>query len=190
MIRLVRPPCPDPEALKTNYKAPINKRALIGSSHGKCMYCESRVTDVYFGDVEHIRPKEKFPDLENEWTNLGFVCAKCNNAKRNKWFNETPFIDPYSEEPNDSIAALGQWLFARPGSDTGRITLHEIELNRPELLQNRLEKLNRIQDLMDLIAKAPNDAVRNALFPRLEAELATEAEYHLVGQSACDQLER
>ncbi len=188
MIRLNRPPCPNPAALQSNYKAPINKQALIAASHGKCMYCESRVIDVYFGDVEHIRPKDRFPELEYEWNNLGFVCAKCNNSKSNKWFDETPFIDPYSEEPNEAIAAVGQWLFPRPGSDRGRVTLHEIELNRPDLLQNRLEKLNRIQDVLDLIARAPNDAVRNALSSRIQAELGPDAEYRLVGLSAYKQL--
>jgi len=152
------------------------------------MYCESRVTDVYFGDVEHIHPKDQFPELEYEWGNLGFVCAKCNNSKSNKWFDETPFIDPYSEDPNDAITALGQWLFSRPGSDRGRVTLHEIKLNRPDLLQNRLEKLDRIQEILDLMAKAPNDAVRNALSSRIEAELGPDAEYCLVGLSAYNQL--
>ena len=147
------------------------------------------MTHVYFGDVEHIRPKDRFPELEYDWNNLGFVCAKCNNSKSNKWFDETPFIDPYSEEPNEAIAAVGQWLFSRPGSDIGRVTLHEIGLNRPELLQNRLEKLHRIQDVLDLIARAPNDAVRTALSSRIDAELGPDAEYLLVGRTAYNQLE-
>ena len=78
--------------------------------------------------------------------------------------------------------------FSRPGSDRGRVTLHEIKLNRPDLLQNRLEKLNRIQEVLDLIAKAPNDAVRNALSSRIKAELGPDAEYRLVGLSAYNQL--
>jgi len=188
MVRLERPPCPDPAALTTNYKAAANKQALMKASQSKCMYCESRVTHVYFGDVEHILPKDRFPELEYDWENLGFVCAKCNNSKRNKWFEETPFLDPYSEDPSDAIAALGQWLFPRPGSDRGRVTVSEIQLNRPELLERRLEKLHRIQEMLDLIAKAPNDAVRNALSSRIEAELGSDAEYLLVGRTAYDQL--
>jgi group II intron reverse transcriptase/maturase len=46
-----------------------------------------------FGDVEHIKPKAIFPVLEFEWENLGFVCARCNNAKRDFWSDETPVID-------------------------------------------------------------------------------------------------
>ena len=188
MIRLIRPPCPDLVALQTTYKAPINKQALVKAGSGKCMYCESLVTHVYFGDVEHIRPKDLFPGLKFEWANLGYVCAKCNNAKRNKWFEETPFVDPYSEDPGETIAAIGQWLFARPGADRGRVTIHEIQLNRPELLERRLEKLNRIQEILDLLAKAPNDAVRNALGSRIEVELGDGAEYLLVGRAAYQHL--
>lgn len=187
MVRLERPPCPDLASLATNYKVSVNKQALMNASQSKCMYCESRVTHIYFGDVEHIRPKDRFPELEYEWENLGFVCAKCNNSKRNKWFDKTPFIDPYSEDPSDGIAALGQWLFSRPGSDRGRVTVHEIQLNRPELLERRLEKLHRIQEILDLIAEAPNNAVRKALSSRIEAELDSGAEYLLVARTAYDQ---
>lgn len=190
MMRLYRPPCPNPEALQLNYKAPQNKRALVEASRGKCMYCESRVTDVYFGDVEHIRPKDLFPDLEHDWNNLGFVCAKCNNSKSNKWFEETPFINPYLENPSEEIAALGQWLFHRPGSDRGRVTIHEINLNRPALLENRLEKLKRIQNILDLLAIAVNDAVRNALQSQIESELGPDSEYRFVGLAAHEEFGR
>ena len=66
--------------------------------------------------------------------------------------------------------------------------MSEIQLNRPELLESRLEKLHRIQEMLDLIAKAPNDAGRNALSSRIEAELESDAEYLLVGRAAYNQL--
>ena len=33
------------------------KDALIGMQHGKCAFCESRITHIAYGDVEHFRPK-------------------------------------------------------------------------------------------------------------------------------------
>lgn len=188
MIRIVRPACPDPDALRTNYKAPVNKAELVKASHGKCMYCESGVSHVYFGDVEHIKPKDRFPELEFEWTNLGFVCAKCNNAKRNKWFDETPFLDPYSEDPGAELSALGQWLFSRPGSDRARVTISEIDLNRPELLEKRLAKLLQLQEILDLMTKAPNEAVARALGRRLDSITEEAAEYLFICRTAYMQL--
>ena len=83
------------------------------------MYCESKITHIDFGDVEHIKPKSpsKFPELEFEWENLGIACGKCNLAKHDKYFVETPFIDPYLEEPSDHLAAVGTLLLHRGGSE-------------------------------------------------------------------------
>jgi 5-methylcytosine-specific restriction endonuclease McrA len=86
MIKLNRPQCPNQEALRTNYKHPDNKAALISASYDKCMYCESKVSHTYYGDIEHIRPKSRFPDLEFSWDNLGYVCARCNGYKSDKYF--------------------------------------------------------------------------------------------------------
>ena len=52
MRKIQRPACPNTTALQTDYKHNQNKKALVGASHGKCMYCESAVTQVYFGDIE------------------------------------------------------------------------------------------------------------------------------------------
>jgi uncharacterized protein (TIGR02646 family) len=114
MIRLTRPACPYPKALLDhNYKHPTNKAALACSTHHKCMYCESKISHVNFGHVEHIKPKAAgfFPNLEFEWTNLGYVCDRCNVAKGSKYFAECEFIDPYSEDPMDHLRAFGPILF-------------------------------------------------------------------------------
>ncbi|WP_257744559.1 HNH endonuclease [Burkholderia glumae] len=104
MIRLTRPKCPHPAALENkNYKHPKNKAALLEASSGKCMYCESKFVAIDHGDVEHILPKskDKFPHLEFEWSNHGISCTKCNGAKSDKYDKNTPFINPYDEDPSD-----------------------------------------------------------------------------------------
>ena len=89
----------------------------------------------------------------------------------------------------DDVHTIGDMEIQKANSYTfrGRVTVHEIQLNRPELLERRLEKLHRIQEILDLIAKAPNDAVRKALSSRIEAELDSGAEYLLVARTAYDQ---
>lgn len=61
--------------------------------HGKCAYCESKITSVYNGDIEHFRPKAGYCNdnsqplikpgyywLASEWENLLFACPFCNQT--------------------------------------------------------------------------------------------------------------
>ncbi len=121
------------------------------ASFDKCMYCESKISHVYYGDVEHIKPKSKFPELEFEWGNLGFVCARCNGLKGDKYDARAPFIDPYEEDPSNHIVALGSMLFHKPGCERGEITILVIDLNRIELMTRRAERMMRLHAMADKI---------------------------------------
>lgn len=68
------------------------KDALKEMCHNKCAYCESTFLHVYYGDIEHFRPKKfvgtkkepKVPGyywLANNWDNLLLSCLFCNQAK-------------------------------------------------------------------------------------------------------------
>jgi HNH endonuclease len=188
MIRLTRPACPNPAALETNYKNPENKAALRQSTSDKCMYCESKVSATYFGDVEHIKPQDLFPELKFEWNNLGFVCAKCNNAKRAKWSNDTPFIDPYEEDPGDHLAAFGFFVSHRRGSERGEYTHSNLDLNRIELIERRMERAKQLRNLLDKAMRTASAALRAAALAELDTELAPHTEYSLVCRAAIDTL--
>ncbi len=147
MIRINRPACPHPEALKQKtYKHPINKSALREASNGKCMYCESDVSHIDYAQIEHIQPKAigQYPELEFEWENLGYSCAKCNNTKSNKYHSETPYINPYDENPNDNLVFSGPMLFSKKGSERGELSIEDIGLNRPELIEKEQQKLTEL----------------------------------------------
>jgi uncharacterized protein (TIGR02646 family) len=79
------------------YAAASVKNALLKAQHGTCAFCESKITHVEYGDVEHFRPKAGFQQrpkdtldtpgyywLAYEWGNLLFSCQLCNQSfKRN-----------------------------------------------------------------------------------------------------------
>jgi uncharacterized protein (TIGR02646 family) len=79
------------------YGAKSVKQALQKAQHGKCAFCESKITHITYGDVEHFRPKAGYrqrPDdplvrpgyywLAYDWSNLFFCCSLCNQRfKRN-----------------------------------------------------------------------------------------------------------
>lgn len=54
-----------------------------------CAYCE----ELCRGEVEHFRPKSRFPELVYEWSNWVFACHDCNFAKSEKW-PTGGYIDP------------------------------------------------------------------------------------------------
>lgn len=188
MIRLTRPACPDPNALQANYKAPVNKAALETACFQKCMYCESKVSHVYFGDVEHIKPKAQFPALEFVWDNLGYVCARCNNAKSNHWNTASPLIDPFTEDPPDHLAGVGAWVWHRNGSQRGEYTQRTLDLNRSDLIERRVDRIQQIRNLVDRVHRTQDAQLRVLILNDLESSLTDDSEYAMVSRAAYKQL--
>lgn len=188
MMRISRAPCPNPEALKSNYKHPQNKDALRQSSADKCMYCESKVSAVYFGDVEHILPRKHFPELTHVWSNLGYVCARCNNAKLDQWSDETPIVNPYEEDPGAHIAPLGFYVRQRNGSERGEYTIRVADLNRTELVARRIERLEALGNLVDKMARTKDASLRALILADLKREAAADREFHLCATACLESL--
>jgi len=47
----------------------------------RCVYCEDSVAD----EVEHIAPKDLYPDRVFVWDNYVYACGPCNGPKNNKF---------------------------------------------------------------------------------------------------------
>lgn len=179
MIRIFRPDCPNPVALRTNYKVAENKEAIKAACHDKCMYCESKISHVYHGDVEHIRPKSVFPESEFEWSNLGYVCAKCNGAKGAKYNEACPYVNPFEENPEDFFITRDCMLDARRGNERASLTISDIELNRPALFERRKEKLDNIQRFISLAFSRDVESLKDAAIREVASEAAVNKEYSL-----------
>lgn len=180
MIKLNRPNCPHLQALKNqDYKHPKNREALKIANSDKCMYCESKISHSSFPNIEHIKPKSKFPELTYEWENLGYVCARCNNAKLDKFDEENPFLDPYSEDPSLHVYAFGTLLHHKKGSEKGEITIHEIELNRLELIEKRKVRLDSVQKAMVACYRTKSERLRDLAIQELFREAEADKEYSL-----------
>lgn len=188
MIKLNKQQCPNPTALRSDYKHPDIKEAVKNDSFEKCIYCESKVAAVYFGDVEHIKPKSKFPDLKFDWDNLGYVCAKCNNVKSDKWDNELPFINPYTENPDEFLCSTGHFIYHLVGNKRGEITEKEIDLNRVELIEMRKERIDAIRTLADKHNNETNQTLKKTLLNELQKELADDKPYSMCAKSIFRQI--
>jgi uncharacterized protein (TIGR02646 family) len=64
----------------------------------RCMYC----LDSHGGDIEHFRPKSRYPQRMYEWQNLLLCCAECGRFKGNQFpmsGSRALLIDPTREDP-------------------------------------------------------------------------------------------
>lgn len=126
----------DPESFKRTpiefdnriYGAESVKNALRKAQHDKCAFCESLVTPVAYGDVEHYRPKAAYRQsakgpltrpgyywLAYEWSNLLFCCQLCNQRFKRNHF---PLADASrrARSHHDRIEAE-QPLFVHPARE-------------------------------------------------------------------------
>ncbi|MCT4562379.1 MAG: HNH endonuclease [Crocinitomicaceae bacterium] len=139
------------------------KEVLVEETNGKCAYCESKVTHIYPGDIEHIIPKAKFPRLTFTWNNLTFGCYWCNNKKRNFLDRANMMLNPYKDKTNEHIRAFGPIICHINSSQRGEITWRVLELNRAELRDKRQEKIEELQVLIDKYNLTTNPTLKGLI---------------------------
>jgi uncharacterized protein (TIGR02646 family) len=112
----------------------------------KCAFCESHILHVSYDQIEHFRPKQRYPEQCFEWDNLLLACGVCNGAKyKGTKFPEAadngPFVNPAEEDPNDYfdfiIHPKTELAEVIPKSPRGTTTERVLGLNRPDLLKHR-----------------------------------------------------
>jgi uncharacterized protein (TIGR02646 family) len=69
------------DTIQRKYNHSEVKDALVKMFYGKCAYCESKITVVTYGQIEHFYPKSAYPDKTFVWDNLLLSCDKCNNTQ-------------------------------------------------------------------------------------------------------------
>jgi uncharacterized protein (TIGR02646 family) len=176
MVKLIHPECPNPQALASDYAFPANKDALRIAASGKCMYCESKI-DASGAQIEHIKPKSKYPKLEFTWENLGYVCQACNRTKWDKYDESTPFVNPYKDDPQKFIEWNEAMPYARADSKRGASSIKEIGLDRPGLVRARQNKLKKIRTALILVSEVKNSIVQQKMIEEIKNEALPTEEY-------------
>lgn len=159
--------------LPVKYRHPVIKTVVQAETCDKCAYCESKVSHSQFGDIEHIVPLSRSPELVCSWANLTLVCQRCNNAKGDYWDSESSVLNPYEDDPSEHLLFVGPYVTHSPTSDRGRITVQVIDLNRMGLIEQRTERLSRLAVLRDEYFKMkdgePKRVVGRQLLKEFEA---------------------
>lgn len=104
------------------------------------MYCE----DSLGTDIDHYKPKAIYPDVAFEWSNYLLACSHCNaNEKRNKFplddQGNALLVDPSVDDPLAHLALLPHLGEFASRSNRGLASIDVFGLNRPELVQGRLD---------------------------------------------------
>ena len=174
-----------PKALASNYNQPDVKSSLKTECRYKCMYCESVVSHVAHEHIEHIKPKakNKFPELTFEWQNLGLACPVCNMNKGADYDQQAPFINPYVDDPDQFMIALGNFIYNKPANVQAEITVRSLELNRPELIERRMERLEAIKSLIERYHSQNNATLKTAILDEIQQEISEDKPYSMCAKS-------
>ncbi|WP_165953799.1 HNH endonuclease [Streptomyces sp. 8K308] len=95
-----------------------------------CMFCGNHLGS----DIDHFRPKSRFPLRTFDWDNHLLVCAECNRRKGDVF---PGLIDPTTEDPFDHLhlqLADGRYLALTP---KGESTIDILKLNVRRLPEAR-----------------------------------------------------
>ena len=120
---------------------------LADAFSGLCAYCENRCR----GEVDHFRPKSRYPNLVYSWDNWLFACHDCNHAKRERW-PPRGYVDPCARsryarpERFFTFDVVTGEILPKEGLTPGRrrkaqTTIDDLRLNEWHHLKNRLEWL-------------------------------------------------
>ncbi len=154
------------------------KAALRTAQQDKCAFCESKVSHIAYGDIEHFRPKGGYRQRESDeleqpgyywlaydWTNLFFSCQLCNQRFKKNLFplrnpnhrarshrddvsREKPLLlDPARDSPKKHLTYTDEMV--RALDQRGTVTIEVLGLNRPELVEQRLERLRMLKLVKD-----------------------------------------
>lgn len=167
------------------------KKQLKHDQHDKCAYCESNLTAVASGDVEHFRPKTYYQQarggeksatgyywLAYDWKNLLYSCEICNRTHKKNLFPllnpdkraDTPDKKIESEEPvlinpltEDPEQSIGFHRHIIYGKNRrGSETIKIIGLDRPELNVSRDKKYKILETFSQIFKLAERAEFENS----------------------------
>lgn len=138
------------------------KQYLADDFKHKCGYTDC--SEMWFGgkatfQIDHIKPKSKYPELENDYSNLVYCCSYVNRAK---WDDDSPnYLDPCTEDFNVHFERDDYGRIV-PKTPQGRYMAEHMQLRllRYALIWN----LDRLADRIDRLNKVDfTDEVKDLL---------------------------
>ena len=165
------------KAEKSRYNHQDIKQALIVETHRKCAYCESKLRHITYGDIEHVVPKSSDQSKWFSWPNLTLACDVCNTNKAKAPGEGETFIDPYKVDPEEHFWQIGSMVYSRPGCDAAALTERLLDLNRPDLLERRSERISNLLRMLDVFERCKDQNLKQLLWLEFTSEAQDHNEY-------------
>jgi uncharacterized protein (TIGR02646 family) len=119
-----------------------------------CGYCEGYCD----GEVDHLKPKKRFPEEVYNWDNWVYSCHVCNNKKGEKW-SSLGFLDPCSgdtfcdtpycfEYELDTGVIKPNPKLNRRNRKSAQKTIDSLKLNRSNNLKSRIHHICLLESLV------------------------------------------
>lgn len=135
-------------------KHPEVKKAIIAMSVGYCAYCQAPVAASHKGkvpgQVEHFKPKSRFPTLAYDVRNYFLSCEACNEAKGSKW-PRGGYVRPDRGKPEARfVFHVDGGVEGKKGDAIAKRTVKDLGLGRQGLVDLRCalikQMVARIED--------------------------------------------
>lgn len=168
------------------------KESLIAAQYGKCCFCERligtdgdvehfRPKQAYKQSTGEQLQRPGYYWLAYEWDNLYLACPGCNqrhkqnlfplenptkratNHHQNITFEKPLFIDPGKDNPEEFIGFHGEIAFAIEGNPRGQATCDSLKLNERSLPEARLQRLQLLKSLSQIVQMAAKQPTNTEL---------------------------
>jgi len=150
----------------TSYRqAKDDLRDRLGSF---CSYCEMNIDNQ--PDIEHISPKSKNPELENDWENFLLACKPCNILKSDNNDNRDDYLFPDTHNTSFLYEYSISGVKVRDDLDSttkklATATFDLVQLNRKldtsgrtdDRKLARLNSWNKAQEALSDLLELPNE---------------------------------
>jgi len=129
-------------------------RMAPGVEH--CMYCENSEAT----DIDHFRPKHRFPRLAFRWDNYLLACSRCNSNFKRDQFPREPLtgrrllLDPTQDVPRRHLTLSPSTGLYAPRTPRGAASIDVFGLNRETLVTGRRLAWHAVQALIVAYARS------------------------------------
>ncbi len=117
---------------------------LLEITNEHCSFCDKSI-DADVAQIEHFKPKVKYPKSAFDWNNLYAICSACNLRKKDRYNSNLlkPDIKNYKFENHFEFKTKTGFIISK--NNKALITIDFYKLNRAVLLKKRKEELKKIE---------------------------------------------
>ncbi|MCH8051052.1 MAG: hypothetical protein IIC86_03430 [Chloroflexi bacterium] len=124
--------------------------------------------------------KKTHPEKLLDYDNLTLACSVCNTKKGDYDDENVPLLNPYIDDLNSELLALGPMIWQKLAKVRGETTVRVVGLNRSALVEQRQERIEAVSGLADKYESLPKGDAKKAIRKELLREAESDREFSFV----------